>query len=220
MDGFALRAADTPGRLPVVARIAAGRPAPSALAPGEAMGIATGGVVPEGADAVVPIEVLSSDDDERSRFAGASSAARTCGRAAATCARATSSSAPARSLAPGRARRSRRGGVAEVACARRPRAAVVTTGTRAPPSGRGARAGPDLRVERRHARRGARVGRRGRRAARIGRGRRGRAPRGARARARRRRARHVRRRLGRPARPRAADRARSSASRRSSGASP
>jgi molybdopterin molybdotransferase len=56
MDGFAIRAADTPGRLPVAARIAAGRPAERALRAGEAMAIATGGVVPEGADAVVPIE--------------------------------------------------------------------------------------------------------------------------------------------------------------------
>src|SRR5919202_1606502 len=54
MDGFALRAADTPGRLPVALHVAAGRPAPRALAPGEAMGIATGGLVPEGADAVIP----------------------------------------------------------------------------------------------------------------------------------------------------------------------
>lgn len=62
MDGFALRAADTPGTLPVVARIAAGRPAARPLAEGEAMGIATGGVVPEGADAVVPIELVSERD--------------------------------------------------------------------------------------------------------------------------------------------------------------
>jgi len=55
MDGFALRAADTPGRLPVDVRIAAGSPAPRPLEPGEAMGIATGGVVPAGADAVVPL---------------------------------------------------------------------------------------------------------------------------------------------------------------------
>src|SRR5205823_14255561 len=54
MDGFAVRAADTPGVLPVVARIAAGRPAARALRAGEAMAIATGGVVPAGADAVVP----------------------------------------------------------------------------------------------------------------------------------------------------------------------
>jgi molybdopterin molybdotransferase len=48
MDGFALRALDAPGTLPVVARIAAGRPAPRPLAAGEAMAIATGGVVPAG----------------------------------------------------------------------------------------------------------------------------------------------------------------------------
>ncbi len=58
MDGFAVRAAGHAGTLPVVVRIAAGRPAPRALEPGEAMGIATGGVVPDGADAVVPIEVV------------------------------------------------------------------------------------------------------------------------------------------------------------------
>src|SRR4051812_7392928 len=46
MDGFALRAGDTPGTLPVVERVAAGRPAGRALAEGEAMAIATGGVVP------------------------------------------------------------------------------------------------------------------------------------------------------------------------------
>ncbi len=58
MDGYAVRAADTPGRLPVVAHIAAGVPAPRALAAGEAMAIATGGVVPDGADAVVPVEYV------------------------------------------------------------------------------------------------------------------------------------------------------------------
>ena len=56
MDGFALRADDTPGELMVVARIAAGSPARGALRPGEAMAISTGGEVPAGADAVVPIE--------------------------------------------------------------------------------------------------------------------------------------------------------------------
>src|SRR5689334_23434009 len=50
MDGFALRSVDTPGRLPVGHRIAAGSPAPRALEAGEAMGIATGGVVPGGAN--------------------------------------------------------------------------------------------------------------------------------------------------------------------------
>ena len=64
MDGFAVRAADTPGTLPVVFRIAAGRPASQPLRAGEAMGIATGGVVPEGADAVIPIEYVVDHDNE------------------------------------------------------------------------------------------------------------------------------------------------------------
>src|SRR5829696_341848 len=63
MDGFAVRAADLPGSLPVVFRIAAGRPAERPLERGEAMGIATGGTVPDGADAVVPIEVVSESDN-------------------------------------------------------------------------------------------------------------------------------------------------------------
>src|SRR5918994_5638314 len=64
MDGFAVRAADLPGRLPVVLRIAAGLPADRPLAPGEAMEISTGGTVPEGADSVVPVEnVVQYDND-------------------------------------------------------------------------------------------------------------------------------------------------------------
>lgn len=64
MDGYALRAADTPGTLPVVFRIAAGLPADRALAAGEAMAISTGGAVPEGADAVVPIEIVVEQDNK------------------------------------------------------------------------------------------------------------------------------------------------------------
>ncbi len=62
MDGFALRADETPATLPVVARIAAGGPAERPLAAGETMAIATGGVVPEGADSVVPIEDVDVRD--------------------------------------------------------------------------------------------------------------------------------------------------------------
>jgi molybdopterin molybdotransferase len=63
MDGFALRSEDTPGTLPVPLRIAAGAPAGRSLARGEAMGIATGGVVPEGADAVIPLEYVVDNDN-------------------------------------------------------------------------------------------------------------------------------------------------------------
>jgi len=64
MDGFAVRSEDTPGRLPVVARIAAGLPAPRTLEAGEAMAIATGGVVPAGADSVIPLEYVVDHDNE------------------------------------------------------------------------------------------------------------------------------------------------------------
>jgi molybdopterin molybdotransferase len=64
MDGFAVRSEDTPGRLPIVARIAAGVPAPRALEAGEAMAIATGGVVPPGSDSVIPIEDVVEDDND------------------------------------------------------------------------------------------------------------------------------------------------------------
>lgn len=63
MDGYAVRAADLPGRLPVVGQVAAGRPAERPLAPGEAMAISTGGVVPEGADAVIPLEYVVRHDN-------------------------------------------------------------------------------------------------------------------------------------------------------------
>ena len=55
LDGYALRAADVRAPLPVAFRIGAGDD-PPALPPGVAAGIATGGVMPDGADAVVPQE--------------------------------------------------------------------------------------------------------------------------------------------------------------------
>src|SRR5207244_2762085 len=63
MDGYAVRAADLPGTLPVVGQIAAGRPSQRPLASGEAMAISTGGVVPAGADTVIPIEYVVCHDN-------------------------------------------------------------------------------------------------------------------------------------------------------------
>ena len=63
MDGYAVRAADTPGTLRVVGQSAAGRPATEAVRAGTAVGISTGAVVPEGADAVVPVERTEGDGD-------------------------------------------------------------------------------------------------------------------------------------------------------------
>jgi molybdopterin molybdotransferase len=64
MDGYAVRAGDTPGTLPVVGHSAAGRPAQQSLGAGEAIEISTGAVVPEGADAVIPVERVNVRSDE------------------------------------------------------------------------------------------------------------------------------------------------------------
>ncbi len=56
MDGFAVRAVDTPGELRVVADQAAGHVTDVAVSRGTAIRIMTGAALPEGADAVVPVE--------------------------------------------------------------------------------------------------------------------------------------------------------------------
>src|SRR4051812_39250147 len=61
MDGFAVRAADTPGDLRVAGESSAGSPSTAELGPGEAIRISTGAVVPTGADAVVPVERTQGD---------------------------------------------------------------------------------------------------------------------------------------------------------------
>lgn len=56
MDGYALRAADTPGRLEVVGESMAGAASVPDVRPGSAVAIATGGPMPAGADSVAPVE--------------------------------------------------------------------------------------------------------------------------------------------------------------------
>ena len=59
MDGYALRAADTPGRLRLVGEVAAGAGMLPEVGPGAAARIMTGAPMPPGADAVAPIEVVT-----------------------------------------------------------------------------------------------------------------------------------------------------------------
>jgi molybdopterin molybdotransferase len=65
MDGYAVRAADATlqARLRVTGEVAAGRPFDRAVGPGEAVRIFTGGVLPDGADAVVIQEDTARDGD-------------------------------------------------------------------------------------------------------------------------------------------------------------
>jgi molybdopterin molybdotransferase len=67
MDGYAVRAADAgqPGaRFRVIGEIAAGRPFDGKVGPGEAIRIFTGGVIPEGADAIAIQEDVRVDGGE------------------------------------------------------------------------------------------------------------------------------------------------------------
>jgi molybdopterin molybdotransferase len=128
MDGFALRAADTPGTLPVVERIPAGRPAGKSLQAGEAMGIATGGALPEGADAVVPIEYVVERDNEIEIADPVAAAANVRPRGGDVRAGQDVVATGAR-LGPAQLGALAAAGVAEVACGARPRAAVLATGT-------------------------------------------------------------------------------------------
>ena len=61
-DGFAVRSAETPGRLRLAGEVRAGEPALLPLPPGSAIEIMTGAPLPEGADAVVMVEHTTRDD--------------------------------------------------------------------------------------------------------------------------------------------------------------
>jgi molybdopterin molybdotransferase len=127
MDGFALRSADTPGTLPIVARVAAGRPAERALEAGEAMAIATGGVVPDGADTVVPIEdVVENGDTVSVQALGSGDNIRP---RAGDLARGGSVVVAGVRLGPAHVGALAAAGVARVRCHRVPRVAVLVTGT-------------------------------------------------------------------------------------------
>jgi molybdopterin molybdotransferase len=127
MDGYAVRAADTPGALRLTGRSSAGTPAGRELGPGEAIAIATGAVVPEGADAVVPIEQASAQGDavevevvalgDNVRPPGGDVRAGAVVFAAGTVLGAAQIGAAAAA------------GVAAVACGPRPRVAIVPTGS-------------------------------------------------------------------------------------------
>jgi molybdopterin molybdotransferase len=128
MDGYAVRAADVPGRLPVVATIAAGRPSGRPLAAGEAMAISTGGVVPEGADAVVPLEYVVYHDNEIEVEGAVAQGAHVRPRGGDVVAGDVVVEEGLR-LSAAQLGALAAAGLASVSCARRPQVAVLATGT-------------------------------------------------------------------------------------------
>jgi molybdopterin molybdotransferase len=128
MDGFAVRSSDLPGTLRIAGESAAGRPYDGRLEPGSAVAISTGAVVPEGADAVVPVErvvkheneveiAIGSDPGSHVRPPGSDASAGEPVVLAGT------RLSPAGIAAAGAA------GIATVQCGGRPRVAVLATGS-------------------------------------------------------------------------------------------
>ena len=131
MDGYALRSTDTaqaPVTLPVVARILAGGPAAAPLGAGEAMAIATGGTVPEGADAVVQIELVEEADGSLNVAAPVAAGANVRDRGGDVRAGETVLE-PGAVLGPAQVGALAAAGVAEVRCTKRPRVGILVTGS-------------------------------------------------------------------------------------------
>lgn len=128
MDGFAVRVSDTPGSLPVSVRVAAGHPAAGPLEPGTAAAIATGGAVPDGADAVVPVEDAVERDATVDIPAAPAAHAHIRPRGGDVTAGAVVVDAGTR-LGAVHVGALAAAGVAVVRCARRPRVAVLATGS-------------------------------------------------------------------------------------------
>ena len=126
MDGYAVRAADTPGRLRVVGELPAGRAPTTAVGPGEAIRIMTGAPMPPGADAVVMVERTRTDGDTvEVEAAAAGDHVRAAGGDVAAGAVVFT---PGTLLTPAHVGVLASLGVAQVMCHPRPRVYVIATG--------------------------------------------------------------------------------------------
>jgi molybdopterin molybdotransferase len=134
MDGYAVRAADLPGTLPVAGESAAGAPYGATLRAGEAVTISTGAIVPDGADAIVPVE-----DTVREGGAVAVGAPVAPGafvrRAGSDVGRGERVLTAGTRLGPAQIGAAAAAGHGTLRCARRPRVAVVTVGDELRPPG-------------------------------------------------------------------------------------
>ena len=137
MDGFAVRSADTaaaPVMLPLVGEAAAGTPFGSPLPPGATVRISTGGSVPEGADAVEPLEVVEDAGEAITFGRPVAPGANVRPRGGDVRAGATVLE-PGAALGPAQVGGLAAAGVAAVQCAKRPRVAILVTGSELRPPG-------------------------------------------------------------------------------------
>ena len=131
MDGFALRSADTaaaPVSLTLAGSVAAGAPSTRPLGSGEAMAISTGGVVPDGADAVIPIELARTVDGRVEITETVTPGTNVRGRGGDVTAGALLLEAGT-ALGAAQVGALAAAGIGEVRCAKRPRVGILVTGS-------------------------------------------------------------------------------------------
>jgi molybdopterin molybdotransferase len=128
MDGFAVRSADLPGTLEIVGESAAGSPYEGRLEGGTTVAISTGAVVPRDADTVVPVEVVVKKGN-RVEFAREIEAGANVRRAGSDVTAGGVVVAAGVSLTPSRLAAAAAAGIPAVSCGRRPRVAVLATGS-------------------------------------------------------------------------------------------
>jgi molybdopterin molybdotransferase len=128
MDGFAVRTGDLPGELRIAGSCAAGTVYPGVLGPGEAVRIMTGAVVPAGADAVVQQEWTGAGAPGAVTVARTVPAGHNIRRAGADLAAGTRALGAGTLLRPQEIGLLASIGRSEILAARRPSAALLTTG--------------------------------------------------------------------------------------------
>jgi molybdopterin molybdotransferase len=134
MDGFAVRSGPAGRTLRIAGESRAGAPATGPLGDGEAIRISTGAVVPEGADAIAPVEEVREADGAVELLAEVAPGRHV--RGAGEDLRAGALVLPAGTrLGPAELGALVNAGLAEAPCAWRPRVAVVATGDELRPPG-------------------------------------------------------------------------------------
>jgi len=133
MDGYALRAADTPGRLRLVGEVAAGAGKLPDVAAGAAARIMTGAPMPPGADAVAPLEVV--EEGEADVVVPATAAGAFVRRRGHDTRAGDAVTLPNELLPPATLGLLASLGVGELGVRRRPRVAILSTGDELQPPG-------------------------------------------------------------------------------------
>jgi molybdopterin molybdotransferase len=137
MDGYALRSVDTEAdqpRLRLVGESRAGHPAEVAVGEGEAIWISTGAMLPEGADAVLPVEE-TREENEKVLPARPARRGENIRRAGEDVEAGQALLGPGQLLGAAEVGVLAAAGVAEIECAQRPRVAILGSGDELIPPG-------------------------------------------------------------------------------------